>query len=171
MFGGISRRRLLVTPACFACTQAETNPAVVQIVPANELCVVLGFELNMGSRAGTMSFCAPFKVIEPLLIRLAAHAWDDDSQGGKAGRARWGLADQLQQAPVLATGILAETAMTLGELMQMKPGDMIMTDIPVTAETALAIEGEKKFRGRLGQHRGNRAFQVTGPFRPQEPST
>ncbi|MDH3583698.1 MAG: flagellar motor switch protein FliM [Phycisphaerae bacterium] len=158
-----------ITPACFACIETETSPAVVQIVPANELCVVLGFELNMGSRAGTMSFCAPFEVIEPLMVRLAAHAWDAESRPGSAGRARSGLTDQLQQAPVLATGILAETAMTLGELMQMKPGDMIMTDIPATAETALAIEGEKKFSGRLGQHRGNRAFQVTGRLRPQQP--
>ena len=47
----------------------------MQIVPPNETVVVVGFELKMGNRAGTMSLCIPYNVIEPIMGMLAAQNW------------------------------------------------------------------------------------------------
>jgi len=37
--------------------------------------VVVGFELKMGNRSGTMSLCIPYNVIEPIMGMLAAQNW------------------------------------------------------------------------------------------------
>jgi flagellar motor switch protein FliM len=43
-----------LTPVTFSVQDFESNPQLVQIVPPNETVVVVGFELKMGNRAGTM---------------------------------------------------------------------------------------------------------------------
>ncbi len=64
-----------VLPVNFALTDSESNPQLVQIVPPNEVVVVVGFELKMGSRAGTMSLCIPYNVIEPVMDKLSNQTW------------------------------------------------------------------------------------------------
>ncbi len=51
----------------FKITEVESNPHLVQMVAPNEVVVVLGFEIKMAGRAGTMSLCIPFNVIEPAI--------------------------------------------------------------------------------------------------------
>src|SRR6188768_666603 len=64
-----------LTPVTFSVQDFESNPQLVQIVPPNETVVVVGFELKMGNRAGTMSLCIPYNVIEPIMGTLAAQNW------------------------------------------------------------------------------------------------
>jgi len=59
----------------FELAETESNPHLVQIVAPNEVVVVIGFEIKMGQRAGTMSLCIPFNVIEPVIGRLATQSW------------------------------------------------------------------------------------------------
>ena len=37
--------------------------------------MVIGLELKMGTRAGTMTLCFPFNVIEPVMGKLATQSW------------------------------------------------------------------------------------------------
>jgi hypothetical protein len=53
------RRGPSVKKMQFAIAATESNPQLVQIVPPNEVVVVIGFELKMGNRAGTMNLCIP----------------------------------------------------------------------------------------------------------------
>jgi len=64
-----------VTAAGFEMTETESNPQLVQIVPPNEVVVVIGFEIKMGNRAGTMSLCIPYNVIEPVMSKLSQQNW------------------------------------------------------------------------------------------------
>ena len=64
-----------LTPMTFSVADFESNPQLVQIVPPNETVVVIGFEVKMGNRAGTMSLCIPYNSIEPILGKLAAQNW------------------------------------------------------------------------------------------------
>src|SRR3954470_11438947 len=64
-----------LTPSTFSVADFESNPQLVQIVPPNETVVVVGFELKMGSRAGTMSLCIPYNTLEPMMGTLTAQNW------------------------------------------------------------------------------------------------
>src|SRR5580704_10468016 len=48
-------------------TQVESNPQLVQIVPPNEVIVLISFEITMGEIRGIMNLCIPFNTIEPLM--------------------------------------------------------------------------------------------------------
>ncbi len=139
---------------------SESNPQLVQIVPPNEVVVVIGFELKMGGRAGTMSLCIPYNVIEPVIEKLSAQTWAAYKRGADHGINRDRLATQLDRASVTVTGVLAETTIKLSELRHLEVGDIVMTDKPAAAPLVLMVEGKRKYLGHIGQFKGNRAFKV-----------
>ena len=149
-----------LTPVNFSVQDFESNPQLVQIVPPNETVVVVGFELKMGNRAGTMSLCIPYNVIEPIMGLLAAQSWFTyQRKGGQEDHAKK-LTNNLSNASVEMRAFLARTSITLSELMSLQVGDIITTAKPKDAEVFIEIEGRHKFGGKLGQLRGSRAIQV-----------
>ncbi len=139
----------------------ESNPHLVQIVAPNEVVVVVGFELKVGARAGTMSICIPFNVIEPVIGKLATQSWLAYSRGTVNTAHRRAVTQKLRTAEINLRAYLGHTRITLSDLMSLAPGDLIRLDKLVTEEMGLQVEGRDKFIGRLGQLRGNRAFRLT----------
>jgi flagellar motor switch protein FliM len=157
-----------ILPIRFELRETESNPQLVQIVPPNEVVVVVGFELKMGGRAGTMSLCIPFNVIEPVMEKLSSQGWNAYKRGKADQKVRHRLADKLNAAPLMATAQLAETTITLRDLMNMAAGDIIVTEKPASAPVVLSVEGRKKFIAHLGQHKGNRALQIKRAIKPND---
>lgn len=150
-----------LTPLTFSVNDFESNPQLVQIVPPNETVVVIGFELKMGARSGTMSLCIPYNVIEPIVGELAAQNWFSYQRKGNQDEHLRKLTRNVQNAPVEARAFLAQTTMTINDLMSLQPGDLITTIKPAGADVLIQVEGRHKFLGQLGQFRGNRAIRVT----------
>ncbi len=144
----------------FEITATESNPQLVQIVPPNEVVVVIGFELKLGSRAGTMNLCFPYNVIEPLMADLSSQNWFNAPKSGKTAENRGRIAAQLGRAPLTVTGLLAETTITLRDLMNLSAGDLLVTERAATSSVVLCVENEKSFLASIGQFRGNRALKI-----------
>jgi flagellar motor switch protein FliM len=150
-----------LTPVTFSVQDFESNPQLVQIVPPNETVVVIGFELKMGNRAGTMSLCIPYNVIEPIMGVLAAQNWFSyHRKGGQDDHLRK-LTRNVTNAAVEMRCFLARTSMKMSDLLSLSVGDIITTDKPCAGEAFVQIEGKRKFTGQVGQFRGKRAVRVT----------
>ncbi len=152
----------------FKLVDTESNPVLVQIVPPNEVVVVVGFEMKMGGRAGTMSLCIPYNVIEPVVDKLSNQTWAAYKKNVKDSMLRHRLTNQLESAKLSVSARLANTSMKINDLMNLQVGDVLLTDKPATAPLTLLVEGKRKFIGRLGQYRGNRAFKVTRRITPKD---
>lgn len=150
-----------LTPAKFSVTDFESNPQLVLIVPPNETVVVVGFELKMGNRAGTMSLCIPYNVIEPVIGLLNQQNWFSYQKKGSQDEHARKLERNVSNAPVEVRAFLAATTMTLNELMGLQVGDVITTEKAVDKDVLLTVEGKNKYLAQLGQFRGNKAVQVT----------
>ncbi len=146
----------------FSIVATESNPQLVQIVPPNEVVVVLGFELKTANRAGTLNLCIPYNVIEPVVEELSAQSWFSAAKSQKSDAAEQRITRGLGQASVAVTGLLAETTITMRDLATMAVGDILSTDALAAEPISVLIEGEKKFRAEVGQHRGNLALRVVG---------
>lgn len=155
-----------VINAKFELDQTESNPQLAQIVPPNEVVVVVGFELKMGGRAGTMSLCIPFNVIEPVMYQLSKQNWLSYRRKSNDADSANRIVQKIESAPVKMRAFLAETTITLADLANLSIGDIITTDRPASAEMTLQVEGKNKFAARLGQHKGHRALKVTRDLTP-----
>jgi flagellar motor switch protein FliM len=150
-----------LTPMTFSVQDFESNPQLVQIVPPNETVVVVGFELKMGNRAGTMSLCIPYNVIEPIMGVLAAQNWFSyQRKGGQEDHVRK-LTKNIHHSPVEMRAFLAQTTITLNDLLALQVGDIITTSKESCKDVAVQVEGKNKFFGQLGKYRDKRAIRVT----------
>ena len=157
-----------ITPLNFKLEESESNPALVQIVPPNEVVVVVSFEVKMGSRAGTMSLCIPYNVIEPVIDKLSNQSWAAYKKNTKDGQLRHRLEGHLEAAKLDVTTILADTTMSVTDLINLQVGDVVLTGKPASSPLSLSVEGKRKYIGQLGQYRGNRAFKVTRAITPKD---
>lgn len=152
----------------FAVAEMESNPQLVQIVPPNEVVVAIGFEVKLGNRAGSMNLCIPSNTIESILDKLSAQTWTVNR--ARDDRARWGeqIQRELAASRIELDATLAETSMTLRELRDLEPGDLILTGKAATAPVVLAVGGRPKFLAQLGQNRGARALRIVRPVQADD---
>jgi len=153
----------------FKIAEVESNPHLVQIVAPNEIVVVLGFEIKMGGRAGTMSFCYPFKVIEPIMSKLLSQGWLAYQRRSTADDKSEDIARGLAVTSVNLVAFLAGTTMTVRDLLTLQAGDILQTRKPVDSEVVVQVEGQNKFAGRIGRHKENRAVKITRSAEVEEP--
>jgi flagellar motor switch protein FliM len=150
-----------LTKVKFTVEEFESNPQLVQIVPPNETVVVIGFELKMGNRAGTMSLCIPYNVIEPIVGVLAAQNWFSyHRKGGQEDHFRK-LTRNVNNAPVEMRCFLARTSIKLDDLLNLQPGDIITTEKETNGDAFIEVEDKHKFLAKIGQFRGKRAARIT----------
>jgi len=152
----------------FSVAAIESNPQLVQIVPPNEVVVVIGFEITMGNRTGTMNLCIPYNVIEPMIEVLASQSWFTTAKGARTQETRTKIARRLNRAAITVTAIVAETSITLEDLRNIAVGDLIVTEKSIAKPVVLCMEGEKKFIGQIGQYKGSRAIKVLRPVKPTD---
>ncbi|HVS69709.1 MAG TPA: flagellar motor switch protein FliM [Phycisphaerae bacterium] len=152
----------------FELTETESNPQLVQIVPPNEVVVVIGFEIKMGNRAGTMSLCVPFNVIEPVMSKLSQQNWFTYTKKAANDSDIKAMHKNLSGAPLLVKVLLGHTTIKLDELMHLTAGDIVQLDKPASGEMIVQIEGKNKFAALIGQFKGKRAIRIKRPVSPGE---
>ena len=135
--------------------------SLVQIVPPNETVVVVGFELKMGSRAGTMALCIPYNTIEPIMGMLATQNWFSYQRKGSHDDHLRRLTQNVANAPVELRVFLAQTTIRLNDLLRLQAGDLITTEKKSTDDVMIQVEGKQKFQAQVGQFRGKRAIKLT----------
>ena len=157
-----------ITPLKFTLEEFESNPQLVQIVPPNEVVVVVGFEVKMGGRAGTTSLCVPYNVIEPIVDKLSNQTWAAYKRSRGDSRLRHRLAGHLDAAKLTVTCVLADTTITLHDLMNLQVGDVVLTEKAASAPLTLKVGNRRKYIGHVCQYKGNRAFKVSRPMSPKD---
>lgn len=166
--GALSEAWAGVKEMTFEIRATESNPQLVQIVPPNEVVVVVGFEIKMSNRAGTMSLCIPYNAIEPVISAVSAQNWFSSTNSPQSAQMERALGGTLAGAGVLVAGILARTTISLRDLATMAEGDLIMTETPASQPMILSVEGERKFLAHIGQHRNKRALRIDRPTTPAD---
>lgn len=149
-------------------TQVESNPQLVQIVPPNEVIVLISFEITIGEMRGIMNLCIPFNTIEPLAGKLSANTWSTYTQKQADLRQSLNLETSISGAKVELVVQLAETKLTSRDLMGIAVGDVIPTEADSTAPLRVFIEGVPKYYARPGAYKGYSAIQIDKPIRTPE---
>jgi flagellar motor switch protein FliM len=152
----------------FTLGEMESNAQLVQIVPPNEVVVVVDFEVKLMNRGGRMRLCIPYNSIEPLVEDLSAQSWFVSGKGAKENGAAERIATSLSGARVDLEATLATTTISVSELRNLEVGDLIVTQRPAASSVVLGVEGRPKFLAQLGQLRGNRALRVVRAVAPTE---
>jgi flagellar motor switch protein FliM len=145
-----------------AIDRVESNPQLVQIVPPNEVVVLISFELTIGEARGMMNLCVPFNAIERISTRLSSNSWVSYGKKLATPENIQRISSQLTDAVVEVVVDLAETNISTSDLIGLRVGDIIATEKDVARPLVVSIEGRPKFHAQPGAFKGRKAIQVVG---------
>ena len=147
-----------------AVDHVESNPQLVQIVPPNEVVVLISFELTIGDARGMMNLCIPFNSIERISAQLSANSWVSYGKKSATPENIRRISSQLTGAVVEVVVDLAETSISTSDLIGLRVGDIIATEKDVERPLVVSVEGRPKFHAKPGAFKGRKAIQVVGPI-------
>lgn len=155
-----------VLPLTLAVDRVESNPQLVQIVPPNEVVVLISFELTIGEVRGMMNLCIPYNSIERIGAKLSSNNWTAYGRRAATPEGIEQVSRGLRGSLVELVAVLAETRITTRDLIGLRVGDIITTDKDVRSPLAIAIEGVTKFQAKPGAYKGNKAICIEDQARP-----
>jgi flagellar motor switch protein FliM len=135
--------------------KSELNPSFVQIAGPAEPVVICGFHLALEGGGGELQIVLPLSMLEPLKDVLEAGA----SGAGGAQDDRWlnSLKEDIQDAEIELSTMLGHASVTLNQLVNLKPGDVIPCDF--SGKATVLAEGVPLFRGSYGVSRGQQSVK------------
>ena len=145
-----------VYPVEFEYIRSEMNTQFANIATPNEVVVATTFTLELGSVSGEMHFCMPYSMIEPIRDTLTSSLQCEALEVDK----RWVrlMTQQIQIAEVEIVANLGTAKITLGEILNMKAGDVIPFSIPETV--AATVDGVPVMDCSYGVFNGQYALRV-----------
>jgi len=142
-------------------SQVESNPQLVQIVPPNEVVVLISFEIVMGETRGIMNLCIPFNTIEPLAGKLSSDTWATYTKRAADARQKLNLEAGIGNASVEMVVRLADTDLSAQEVMNLSVGDVIMTEKSCKQGLNVFVEDRPMFLGYAGLIKGHKAVRIS----------
>ena len=135
---------------------SEINPHFANIVTPTEIVLVSRFHIELEGGGGDIHFTLPYSMVEPIKDVLKAGMQSDRADKDE----RWAqtLRNELEETQVDLVTQLCEARLTLGELLDLKAGDVIACNFDGQA-TVLA-DGLPLLQGEVGQARGRQVVRV-----------
>jgi flagellar motor switch protein FliM len=153
-----------VTALEFAIESHETEPQLLRILAPNEAVVAVSMEVRIGENAGMMNIGIP-----SIVVKMLRHKFDQQwsvrrSHSSEDEQAR--ILRLARSARITLDARLTGPTMTVADLMELKPDDVLTFDFPVGRPVDLTLNGRLKYRGQVVSTNNKRAFQIQELFQP-----
>ncbi|MFP4369689.1 MAG: flagellar motor switch protein FliM [Candidatus Kapaibacterium sp.] len=156
----------------FKYSRLELEADFVQIAPSSEIVVVISFDVNVGVHTFLMNLCFPTFALEEILARLNKQQVTSSAavrQSSKRMKENMQILNhhiETTYLPVVAE--LGKTAISVGEVMELKEGDVIKLNKKINEEIELKIAGKRKLAGRPGSVDGKKAVRIVRPLKEED---
>ena len=148
----------------FEYLDSEGNPAMANIVSPTEVIVISSFHIELDGGGGDFHIALPYSMLEPIRELLDAGVQSDKEDTDM----RWSkaLRDEIMDVPVEMIAKLAETEMSLREVMDLQEGDVIPLEVP--DDLTVLIEDLPTFHAKMGRSRDNVALKISDKIKRPE---
>ncbi len=134
----------------------ETNPQFAQIVPPNEMVMLITLETKIADSEGMMNLCVPYITIEPIIQKLSAQYWFSSIRKGESEANKKVIQGRLENVSVGLAVEIGSVNFTFSEIMNLKQEDVIkLNETTIRNDFILKVGGRPKFLcrpGRVGSH-------------------
>ncbi|MEW6669173.1 MAG: flagellar motor switch protein FliM [Thermodesulfobacteriota bacterium] len=141
--------------------RSESNPLAVNVVPPEELLISAKFDVELNKPLGKIMVCTPISSFQPIRQKLAGGYLDDDAKLDET----WVncIRDRLMPILVEMKVDLGRTTLSVKELQNLRPGDIIVLDNSFRDPIRAFVEGVHKYEGYAGRVRNRKVFKVEQP--------
>lgn len=144
----------------------ESDPLIVQIVAGSEMVVLVGYEIHIGTIAGSMNMCIPLMVLNPVLDQISQQAhYTRKLSARMAVMTREVLEGALRKVLVPVDAVLGQTVLPLHEVARLQVGDIVQLSTKPGEPITLEVGGVPRYQAQPGKRGEQSAVQVSGFIR------
>ena len=140
----------------------ESNPQFAQITTMTDNVLLITLNVEIADNTGMVSLCIPISTLAPVLGNLSAQKWISSAQRSTAMSGQ--CTQFLEETDVQLNAVLGTSEMTINELMNVQPGDVVVLDRHAEEDIVLNVENSPKFYARPGIITGRRGVQIVRTF-------
>ncbi len=139
--------------------RVESDPHAMRIVLPGEGVVRANFEVTMGAARGTMSLCLPATILRSVAHDLLSPA-QSSNRSAATGESIAQVSQHVSQTKVEVVARLAATRVPTADLLELRAGDLIVTQHDAHRPLEVSVESVPKFLARAGALQGRKAVQI-----------
>ena len=137
----------------------ETNANAIQIISDHEIILLVVLEVTIDDESGFLSICYPISYIEPLLDKIVEKIFAEGRN--KRVSKKKDINALISGAKMKIDAIMAETELTVSQLLNLKSGDTIVFNKNATsASSTIYVNNKEKFEGISGVSNNRKAVQI-----------
>jgi flagellar motor switch protein FliM len=139
--------------------RSEMNPYLLNAAGMGDAMITATYTVNMSPISGAILFSLPLAAIEEVRGQLKSGlpAGDDPENVGIFQRSQ----QPLMEIELEVEAIVDTVSMSVGEIMGLRPGDIIQLNASGLDQVELRIEGKRKFTGKGAQRNGSKVLIVS----------
>lgn len=143
--------------------QQESDPLIVQIVAGSEMVILVGYEIHIGETVGTMNFCIPLMVLNPILDQISQQAHYSRRMAPEVARlTQQTIANIVMRAYVPVDAILGRARVSIKDVAHLQVGDVIQLNTAPHEAMEIDVGGLARFAAQPGRRGEYAAFQILG---------
>lgn len=130
----------------------ETNPQFAQIVPPNDMVVLITLETKVGDVEGMTNLCIPYITIEPIISKLSAQYWYSSIRQGEADENKNIIQDRLDNVLIPLRCDVGNIDLPLQQILSLKSGDVVkLGSTHISSDMSVTVGDRRKFKCRPGK--------------------
>lgn len=139
----------------------EESYALIQVATPGEIVALITFEVNIGNKnSGLISLCIPYPVLEGVISQLSAQHIFHRQQALVPFEEQEKILKKLNYAKIPIQVLLGGTSLSIGDLLELSPGDVIRLDRKASDNLLACVNGLPKFYCRPGKVKDKLAVYV-----------
>ena len=124
----------------------ETTPQFAQIVPPNDIVILVTLEVKVGDEEGMMNFCLPYVTVEPVVSKLSTQYWFTSVRRSSTTQHLAVLKEKLAAVEVDVAAEVGSLDISVSDVLSLGVGDIIrLPSVQVGDPFTLSIGNRKKF--------------------------
>ncbi len=125
----------------------ETNPQFAQIVPPNDMVVLITLETKVGEVEGMTNLCIPYISIEPIISKLSAQYMYSSIRKGTTDENLSIIQNRLEYVKLPVIAEVGTAKISVQEILELSLGDVIkLPEVKLGDDMKLTIGGRNKYK-------------------------
>jgi len=139
--------------------RSESNPQFAMVVTASEVVIVVTLQVIIGETTRDLFVVYPYSMLEPIKEKLYSGLVSDQLEQDGSWNSKF--RDLIHECELPIAVKLGSTTVTVQDVMNFAPGDVVMLDQRPGDPLECYIEDYLKFLGSPGVFKGNHACRIT----------
>ncbi len=158
LLGDLEKAWYSLHPLKIQFLRSEINPQFAKICQPEDVVIINRYEVDMDRAIGSITTCIPLANLDSIKSKLTTSFQREQSEEDILIRNR--VVDNIKDVGVDFRVRLGTVSLNVADIMALEVGDVVQLDQRRDSMLPAFIEGERKFMGSPGLHRGNLAYLI-----------